>query len=137
MQELAKQFMNIMPVVLVKFAHSAGDQVVFCSFDLEIALFGTVVGAHNYGEGKNKYDIQLHGSGGRTMRIYNIDGEYVHSVEDYEKAIAGDEFRIASLPLRKFMQRYHDPKATVFIDSEHAELIEDEKVVKVCKNTPN
>lgn len=122
--------------VLITFDHAIGDQVVFCPFNLDHPVFGSVKGVHSYGTTeedrlkttKKKYDLELHGPGGQKTRIYLVDGIHVKSVKDYSEAIKGQEFRIASLPLRKFMQHYPNPHASVIVTSEHAELLEGVKV---------
>lgn len=124
MQELAKQFINIMPSVLITLNHCVGDQVVYCPFDLDNPLFGIVTASHSYRDSTRKYDIELHGPEGQTTRIYNVDGAFVKSKADYYESIKGEEFRIASLPLRKFMQHYHNPHASVIVTSNEAELLE-------------
>ena len=127
-----------MPEVLIAFDHLIGDQVVFCPFSFDNPLFGVVKGSHVYGApeekdsqgrrkdgvAKKKYDLELHGPAGQTTRIYNVESSSVYSTEYYYEQIKGQEFRIASLPLRKFMQHYANPHASVIVTSEYAELLQ-------------
>lgn len=127
-----------MPEVLVSFAHCIGDQVVFCPFNFDNPLFAVICGIHSYGAperkdehgkrmdgvSKKKYDLELHGPAAKKIRIYNVEGDCVHSTEEYYRSIEGQEFRIASQRLRKFMQDYPNPHASVIVTSEGAELLE-------------
>lgn len=108
------------------FQHEQNVSITF--FFPECRIFGIIKGVHFYG-GKVKYDIELQGNEGSTTRIYNVDSAFVGKPDIEEEQDERESFRIASLSLRKYLERNYDAHTTVIVTSEAAILMSGDIVV--------